>query len=540
MEVICVSRTPRKGSNELGISFDRDPDVKTYKEIQRSLKRYLRIKASSFNGTTQLHVACKDGNRRRVKQLLAKSSIDPNVENNKGIKPIHLAILYDHLKIVETLLVFGAHVDTLFKLPLYHKIKDDLPWAKDFGDKITLLTHAIICNNVDLAKLLIDHGADLKIRSRSNRTLLMCAVNGHCLEIIKHMLPKLTRHEVNYRDNEGMSAIHFLLTKEQFGKWRYNHVQTCLDSTKGSILKLLIKQGADINATIKGDPSTLLINMAAYRALPTLIRILQPRQTFSTIARPLSYALIPDHLSTEIINYLERKNNSSIQCTRHHHLDYPPDTHINCKTHFKLYSYLCIRMILNDLRCRLAFGYPIHEDESKGLKTLIEKSDKHRFYVAHVDKSIPRLLQWLDNTVISYGDKNISLYKLVKSNRRELEILINDQIFFHAFESFDCDWRLEDFYFMVQQRVLDIKERRELLNDFRTLFLELRNKINIPFDCLWEIVKYLNNEELTNFLNCFIYTPLNDKLIDVNITVNRVNNEILEYFNVHNSLLVIL
>ncbi|CAK9864988.1 unnamed protein product [Sphagnum jensenii] len=76
-------------------------------EVQASLA----ATGSRVKTTTALHLACKHGYRETVSSLLSCKQVRVNVEDNKSLTPLHLAVQKGHTKIVRLLLENGADVD---------------------------------------------------------------------------------------------------------------------------------------------------------------------------------------------------------------------------------------------------------------------------------------------------------------------------------------------------------------------------------------------------------------------------------------------
>ena len=57
------------------------------------------------SGNTALHLACQHGYYELAEHLLTNCKCDPNVSNDKGELPLHIAVTQSQLKITELLAI---------------------------------------------------------------------------------------------------------------------------------------------------------------------------------------------------------------------------------------------------------------------------------------------------------------------------------------------------------------------------------------------------------------------------------------------------
>jgi hypothetical protein len=138
---------------------------------------------------TQLHFCVMNGWTSRVKRLLSIRNINVNVkEDMDGETPLHYAAWKGHVEIARLLLQNGADVN-----------------AKDRWDR-TPLHDAAFQGHVDILHLLVENGADLEAEDDGGwRALHKSALRGH-LPFVKELI---TRYDVdiNARDNDGNTAL---------------------------------------------------------------------------------------------------------------------------------------------------------------------------------------------------------------------------------------------------------------------------------------------------------------------------------------------
>lgn len=120
--------------------------------------------AKSIQGLTALHQAASQGAIKVIELLLACKA-DVNASDNQSYTPLHGAISYgknDTRKaVVETLLKSGANVN-----------------AKTSRDGETPIHKAVANRDIEIVKLLIEHGADVNAISKSGVTSLYFARNS--------------------------------------------------------------------------------------------------------------------------------------------------------------------------------------------------------------------------------------------------------------------------------------------------------------------------------------------------------------------------
>lgn len=143
------------------------------------------------DGDTPLHLAAKRGHVRAV-ELLIGHAANLNCWNKGGARPIHMAIIGDHYKVLQLLLKAGALCARPRagdgKYPVHLSNKPDMlealldsgadPNAQDLSGE-TALHIAAEENNVDVVSVLVEWDAALNPKARSGNTPLHRAVlNG--------------------------------------------------------------------------------------------------------------------------------------------------------------------------------------------------------------------------------------------------------------------------------------------------------------------------------------------------------------------------
>ena len=185
-------------------------------DISRILLEYnAEVTSQNEDGSTPLHIASSSGSIDLFRLLLAHNA-DVCIPDNEGNTPLHVAAIGGHLKIVRILLELKADVDSLN------------------GEGLTPLGRTLEGQPkgyLDIAQLLLNHGADAKVHDKSGNTLLhLVASEGH-LEVARMLLE--LKVDANSLNDEGSTPLH----RASVG-WR----EGCLD-----IVQLLLDHGANVN-----------------------------------------------------------------------------------------------------------------------------------------------------------------------------------------------------------------------------------------------------------------------------------------------------
>ncbi|NOY23291.1 MAG: hypothetical protein GXO70_07260 [Acidobacteria bacterium] len=189
------------------------------------------LNALDKQGRTVLDVAVTTGNFKMVKWIL-KNGGNPNL-NDGSLSALSQACIDDQFKIAAILLKYGA--DPNFKSFLHTTPVVDA--IESAGDE-------------KLALLLINHGADITVRTDMGETLLHLAVANRMNTLALSLLKR--KADVNAEDNIGWTAL--------------------FEPTDFKTALLLLENGADPNHQ-SHDGSTPLM-WAATRGNETMIRLL--------------------------------------------------------------------------------------------------------------------------------------------------------------------------------------------------------------------------------------------------------------------------
>jgi hypothetical protein len=147
-------------------------------------------------GMTQLHHCGKNGFTSSVKRLLSIRNINVNVKDDvHGATPLHDAAVNGHVEIARLLLQNGAEVN----------MKSNYGW--------TPLLCSAIQGHVDILHLLVENGADLEAQDvDGERALHDAAYNGN-LPFIQELISRY-HVDINARRNDGRTAL--MLARARF------------------------------------------------------------------------------------------------------------------------------------------------------------------------------------------------------------------------------------------------------------------------------------------------------------------------------------
>ncbi len=174
-----------------------------------------------------IYQAVIDGDRNLIENLLKDNPDLLHIQDPNGVTLLHTAVITGKIEICRLLIEKGMYLD--------HKNNNGfspLFLAMDRGRNA-------------IAGLLIDKGADIDGRGYRNRTILHMAVNSGNLSVLKMILK---RHpDLSEEDIAGDTALDLLFTRGYLE-----------EETGNAILKLMIDNGADVNAKDHNGTSILI------------------------------------------------------------------------------------------------------------------------------------------------------------------------------------------------------------------------------------------------------------------------------------------
>lgn len=254
-----------------------------------------------------LHIAAGEIDKLREVTYLVELNLDVNAENESGETPLHCAVTRGSLEVVQYLVQNGANIhakttddkDVLYHAVINGKKLDIIRWLLENGaaaeinseldDGSTILYHCVKSKvNVLILELLLKHGADINAQNKHGYTALHCAVQNNNPALVKC----LTEHganinianvygdtpflmavkdnnlallkllfeikkdlNVNERDEEGNTALHYAVMRDDF-----------------VLVKLLIERG--INIQDKNNEGKTVFDLFSYETSGKIIQFL--------------------------------------------------------------------------------------------------------------------------------------------------------------------------------------------------------------------------------------------------------------------------
>jgi ankyrin repeat protein len=209
------------------------------------------VNVSSFDSSTPLHIASRKG-LFMVAQVLLAHHADVNARNHIDWTPLHFASRFEHPKLVRLLLEHSAVVDPknwLRVTPLYLLLDSN--------------------GNMEVAQLLLEHGADPNVRSGTGMNSIYRVLKNGQLGLVQMLVNHGT--DLNTRDVDGQTLLHLssqrgdrkvaqellilnvdLHLRDNKGR---TPLQVALENGNEQVGQLLLRYGAKRTSPLRrGDP----------------------------------------------------------------------------------------------------------------------------------------------------------------------------------------------------------------------------------------------------------------------------------------------
>jgi len=240
--------------------------------IKVLLKKKAKVDKLNLHGCSALHLASKIGNVEIIQLLIDSGEILDldtlvNAQTNDGLSALHLAT--SNITIVEILIEHEANVN----------LKSD-----SYGTPIFM---AAGLGHLDVVQYLIKKKAEINLTTTNGTTLLMTAASRGYFEIVKALLGE--KAEVNAQTRHGLSALH-------------------LATANINIVKMLIEHEANVNlkSEINGTPIFMAAGLGHLDVVQYLIKKKADINITTTNGEtPLMYAVNPENF--EIVKVLLRE-----------------------------------------------------------------------------------------------------------------------------------------------------------------------------------------------------------------------------------------
>ncbi|GEM_PF-2809027 len=215
------------------------------KLVKRLLEEGMDANAISEDGISPLIRSIQLG-QTEITEILLTGGADANLADNSGWTPLHYAILglttdtQSQLKLIKTLAQHNANLNARSNInntPLHFAAEENLP---------------------EVARILIELGAELDIQDIDQWTPLMLAINQGSVKVAQLLIQ--SGASLTIRNRDGWQALHFTANKksQSSGKSRLK------------IAKALLKAGAPLESVTKDGSSPLWL--AAANSQPDLLK----------------------------------------------------------------------------------------------------------------------------------------------------------------------------------------------------------------------------------------------------------------------------
>ena len=266
---------------------------------ERLLAEGADAKAKNAAGNTAFDVAVESGHDA-LAAILLKAVAGINGRDEKSWTPLHWAIVADDWDLVRELIEAGADISLGSQqnaLEIAKLMNSETKLIEVFidakgvdaivRDGWTALMHAARDGHTEVVKLLIDNGADLNHKSNGGVTALRTAAREGRTEVVKLLIDNGA--DMNIKDVDGWTALMHASI--------YGHTE---------VVKLLVENGADMNIKDSRYGRTVLI-YAAWNGSTEVVKLLIDNGADMNIKdvdgwTALMYA--SSYVYTEIINIL--------------------------------------------------------------------------------------------------------------------------------------------------------------------------------------------------------------------------------------------
>ena len=300
----------------------------------------MNAREGNYSQSTPLHWAAAGGHLEVTQLLISKGAKLDIADNWNNLTPIGWATMLhydhgdcpmgsDHREVREFLLVKGAKFDVFSAIALndFQQVSsliaanpDTVNQRLGFAlDELQPLHYAIQENKTEIAKLLIQQGADLQAQTRFGVTPLCMAIDLDNQEIVKLLISKNVPEDLSvllvskqwseaeiiarspnlltekalllhYTIKQGLFEATFWLIKKGVDiELRTNYLldnyvtnltplQVAVEAKQLEIAELLIKSGAEVNAQTTGEIKFTALHDAAADGYLDLIRLLVKHQ----------------------------------------------------------------------------------------------------------------------------------------------------------------------------------------------------------------------------------------------------------------------
>ncbi|KAH0546315.1 hypothetical protein KQX54_008296 [Cotesia glomerata] len=450
-----------------------------------------------FAGFTALHHACILGDLELVTKLLHQYHVDPSVPASDGIESIQLAAFLGRFDIVLKILQFGVSVNT--ELTFFHFQKYTIKtqkWNANFGKKMTLFTYAIFNHHSHTQCycyskiMLIHYQPKLAICDKNNKTLLMHAIENDLYCLMTCMLSILNVKEINQRDDQNFTAVHTMVLKEILKKFDSQVDKAKADRKVSCYLRELCSFGADISVMINNDEKTRPIYLAAVYGFYETVKFLISKQTFfMELSRPLFYVI-------QSCNEYTANNSLLIWMEPYQKLADDKNGLLWIDT-----SYMkTIEVIIEEIYVRSLYGYPVRREEVKLMEQLVDENHIIKKLVQKLKTRYQNLESEMEKIEVRFGENKMSIYEaFTASQKKYIQIAKSNED--DDFEVNVCPpENISIFLDFIRERLQATRDRISVIEKWKVIAGDMMISLLLPYDCVLNVVKYLNNDDLQSLI----------------------------------------
>ncbi len=217
--------------------------------VKRTLRAGAFINAQNRNGNTGLNLVVRreeqEGVFEIVKFLLSKRCL-PSTPNEEGENAVHLAADFSSADVMKLLLAKDRNLA---------RLKNQDGWTP-LGS-VCYDSERVAEETIEMAKLLLDAGADIEQGSPDMTPLLLACRHG-CPELVSFLLQREANAEAV--DEDGRTCLHWACRNGAFGR---------------EMIPLLVNAGADVAAETPGGRDALSFALqSGYAMAETLLQYL--------------------------------------------------------------------------------------------------------------------------------------------------------------------------------------------------------------------------------------------------------------------------
>ena len=211
----------------------------------KTVRHYLDLGISANSRVGNYNLLHFAGSKEVAELLIAKG-VDVNAKGTHGATPLHIAAMFDRIKVAQTLIAKGADINA---------------WT---GSQYFNRTPLFFARSPEMAKLLIAKGADVNAKNKNGLTPLHTARSKAIAQILLSAGAKVNIKEENARNGKGTTLLHnaakigFKELVQQLIKDGANvaildsekrtPLHLAVDRGSQDIAELLIANGARVNA----------------------------------------------------------------------------------------------------------------------------------------------------------------------------------------------------------------------------------------------------------------------------------------------------